>query len=64
MKNKMKKTKLVPIKKENVILYFVNFQQIPQLNATQQRSTLISKSQQLAKSQKNNGEQQPRTMGN
>lgn len=64
MKNKMKKTKLVPIKKENVILYFVNFQQIPQLNATQQRLMLISKSQQPAKSQKNNGEQQPRTMGN
>lgn len=58
------KTKLVLIKKENVIICFVNFQQIPQLNATQQRLTLISKSQQAAKSQKKNGEQQPRTMGN
>lgn len=64
MKNQTTTTKLVLIKKENVILCFVNFQQIQQLNATQQRLTLISKSQQPAKSQKNNGEQQPRTMGN
>lgn len=64
MKNKTTKTKLMLIKKENVILCFVNFQQIQHLNATQQRLTLISKSQQPAKSQKNNGEQQPRTMGN
>lgn len=64
MKNKMTKTKLVLFKKEKVILCYVNFQQIQQLNATQQRLTVISKSQQPAKSQKNNGEQQPRTMGN
>lgn len=64
MKNETTKTKLVLIKKENVILCFVTFLQIQQLNATQQRLPLISKSQQPAKAQKNNGEQQPRTMGN